>query len=138
MATSPVTSKQSAGTSPGREISRNVRQPDHVLANPLMSDQAERRPGPGEIWLSVTKHDGVQVDSVLIDQAKFGQALRQVRAGNFDLPVAPGLQFADRAPRSPSTSLALGPTDFIERETTHFGRFRHAAAKARSSAFHSG
>src|SRR5205809_8147104 len=35
--------------------------------------------------------------------------------------------------RSSSTSLALGPTDFNERETTHFGWFRHAAAKARSS-----
>ena len=28
-----------------------------------MSHKAERRPGPGEIWLAVTKHDGVQVDS---------------------------------------------------------------------------
>src|SRR4029450_13647452 len=37
-----------------------------------------------------------------------------------------------------STSLALGPTDFNERETTHFGWFRHAAAKACSSATHSG
>jgi hypothetical protein len=32
--------------------------------------------------------------------------------------------------RSSSTSLALGPTDFNERETTHFGWLRHAAAKA--------
>jgi hypothetical protein len=32
----------------------------------------------------------------------------------------------------------LGPTDFNERETIHFGCFRHAAAKACSSAFHSG
>ena len=55
-----------------------------------MSHKAERRPGPGEIWLSVPKHDGVQVDSVLIDQAQFGQASRQVRASNLDLPVALG------------------------------------------------
>ena len=45
----------------------------------------------------MTEHDRVQVDSILIDQAKFGQALRQARASNFDLPVAPGLQLADRA-----------------------------------------
>ena len=45
----------------------------------------------------MTKHDGVQVDSILIDQAKCGQALRQVRASYFDLPVALGLQRADRA-----------------------------------------
>jgi hypothetical protein len=45
----------------------------------------------------VTEHDGVQVDSILIDQAEFGEALRQVRASDFDLPVALGLQLADRA-----------------------------------------
>ena len=55
-----------------------------------MSHKAERRPGSGEIWLALTKHDGMQVDSILIDQAKFGQASRRVRASNFDLPVALG------------------------------------------------
>ena len=44
----------------------------------------------------MTKHDGVQVDSILVDQAKFGEALGQFRARNFDLTVAFGLQFADR------------------------------------------
>jgi hypothetical protein len=63
----------------------------------IRSSATRARPGPGEIWLAVTKHDGVQLDSLLIDQAKFGQALRQVRASNFDLPVALGLQLADRA-----------------------------------------
>src|SRR5688572_25678690 len=77
--------------------SRNVRQPDHILADPIMSHKAERRPGSGEIWLAVTEHDGVQVDSILIDQAKCGQAVRQVRASNFDLPAALGLQLADCA-----------------------------------------
>ena len=56
-------------------LSRNVGQPDHILANPIMSHKAERRPGPGKIWLAMTKHDGMQVDSILIDQAKFGEAL---------------------------------------------------------------
>jgi hypothetical protein len=37
----------------------------------------------------------VRVDSMLIDQAKFGEALRQGRASNFDLPVPLGLQPAD-------------------------------------------
>src|SRR5215475_10350522 len=78
-------------------LSRNVGQPDHILANPVISHKAERRPGSGEIWFAVTKHDGMQVDSILIDQAKFGEAMSQVRAGNFDLPVALGLQLADRA-----------------------------------------
>jgi hypothetical protein len=38
----------------------------------------------------------------------------------------------------PERAMLLGPTDFNERETTHFGWFRHAAAKVRSSASHSG
>ena len=80
-----------------------------------MRHKPERRPGSGEIWLAVTKHDRVQVDSILIDQAKFGEALRQVRASNFDLPVALGLQLRIAASRSPSRSLALGPTEFNER-----------------------
>ena len=56
-------------------LSRNVGQPDHILVNPISSHQVERRPGSGEIWLAVTQHDGVQVDSILIDQTKFGEAL---------------------------------------------------------------
>ena len=62
----------------------------------------------------MTKHDGVQVDAILIDQAKLGEALRQVRASNLDLPVALGLQFADRALEdqdgaSPSSGTRMTP-----------------------------
>ena len=53
-------------------LSRNIGQPDHTLFNPVTTDKAERRPRSGEIWLAVTKDDGMQVDSILIDQAKFG------------------------------------------------------------------
>jgi hypothetical protein len=60
-----------------------------------MSHEAERRPGSGEGGLAVTKHDGVQVDSVLVDQAKFGEVSRQIRARNFDLPGPLGLQLTD-------------------------------------------
>src|SRR5688572_2032449 len=62
-----------------------------------MSYEAERRPGSGEIGLAVTQHDRVQVDSILINQAKLGEAVRQGWASNFDLPVALGLQLADLA-----------------------------------------
>jgi len=41
-------------------LSRTVGQPDHIFANPVISHRAERRPWSGEIWLAVTKHDGVQ------------------------------------------------------------------------------
>src|SRR5258705_11040554 len=62
-----------------------------------MSHKAERRPGSGQSRPAMTNDDGVQVDSILIDQAKFGEGLRQVLTSNFDLPVALGLQLADRA-----------------------------------------
>jgi hypothetical protein len=57
-------------------LRRNIGQPDHILANSIMSHQAERRSGAGEIGLAVTKHDGVQINSIFIDQAQFGEALR--------------------------------------------------------------
>ena len=113
-----------------RELSRNVRQPDHILANPIMSHKAERRPGSGEIWLAVAKHDGVQVDSILSIRPS---SVRLCARSGPATSISPSRSaFSSRiAPsRSSSTSLALGPTDFNERETTHFGWFRHAAAKA--------
>ena len=78
-------------------LGRNVDKPDHILANPIIGHEAERRPRPGEIWFAVAKDDGMKVDSILVDEAKVGETLRQVRASNFDLPVALGLQLADRA-----------------------------------------
>ena len=45
---------------------------------------------------------------------------------------SPGLEFT--ASMSSSTSVALGPTDFNVRDTTHFGWLRHAAAKSCASA----
>ena len=61
-----------------------------------MSHEAEPRSRSVEIWFAAAKHNGVPVDSILINQAKFGEALRQIWACNFDLPVAIGLQCADR------------------------------------------
>src|SRR5690606_10946345 len=62
----------------------------------------------GEIWPAVTKPDGMQVDSIFINQAKFGEALRQVRASHFDLPVALSLQLADRALKIILNKLGVG------------------------------
>ncbi len=36
-------------------LSRNVAQPDHILANRILSHEAQRRPGSGEIGLAVTQ-----------------------------------------------------------------------------------
>src|SRR5207249_6124807 len=76
-------------------LSRNVRQPNHVLANVIGGNKAERWPRAGEERLAATKHDGVEVESILIDVTKVGQASRQVRSGNFDLPDEPRLQPTD-------------------------------------------
>ena len=35
----------------------NVNQPDHIVANPVVGDKAEPRPGPGEIWVAAAKDD---------------------------------------------------------------------------------
>ena len=58
-----------------------VRASDDVLAKEALSRKSE--------------HDRMQVDSILVDQAKVGEASRQGGAGNFDLPVALGFQLAD-------------------------------------------
>jgi len=45
----------------GAASGRNVGQPDHVVANPVMRHKAERRPGAAELPLAVAENDGVQV-----------------------------------------------------------------------------
>ncbi len=119
------------------QLNRNVRQPNHVLADSIAGHQPERRPGADEEWLAATKHDGAQVESILINETKLGQASCQVWSGNVNLPGLLSLQSAYHRldvipgpPRSFPTSVALGPTDFNERDTTHFGLLRHSAAKS--------
>jgi hypothetical protein len=72
--------------------SGNVRQPDHVLANLIAGHKAERRSGAGEEGLAATKYDGMEVQPILIDETKVGQASRQVWSGNFNLPNELSLQ----------------------------------------------
>ncbi len=80
--------------------------------------------------VAAIKRDGVQVDSIFVDQANFGGAVRQFRATYFDFPSRSGFNVRIVHSRSSSTSRALGSKDVNDRETTHFGGFRHAAAKA--------
>ena len=53
-------------------LGRDVRQSNRVLANAVGGNKAERRPRAGEEWLAATKHDGVEVESILIDKTKIG------------------------------------------------------------------
>src|SRR5580698_6382529 len=89
----PVESAQSVGRV--ARLSRNVRQPDHIPANAVAGHKAEPRPGAGEERLAMTKHDGMDVESILINQTKVGQAPCQVWSGYVDLPFQLSLQPAD-------------------------------------------
>src|SRR5262245_36796549 len=64
---------------------RNVGQPDDALAHEIAGYKAERRPRAGEERLAAAEHDGMEVESILIDKAKRG-------AGNGDRAGKPGLQ----------------------------------------------
>ena len=76
-------------------LSRNVRQPDYILANAVAGHKAEPRPGAGEERLARPEHDGMDVESILVNQTKVGQAPCQVWSGHVDLPVKLSLQPAD-------------------------------------------
>jgi hypothetical protein len=54
------------------QLSRNVRQPERVLANEIAGHKAERRPGAGEEWRAAAKHEGAEIESILINKAKVG------------------------------------------------------------------
>jgi len=66
----PDASAQSVGRV--ARLSRNVRQPNHVLANSIAGHKAERRPRAGEKWLAATKHDRVEVEPILVNKTEFG------------------------------------------------------------------
>ena len=106
-----------------RRLSGNVGQPDHVLVDRIMGDEAERRPGSGEIWIAVPKHDGMQVDSIFIDQAKVGQGSRQDRARQLQSPQSSSaFSWRIAGSRSSSTSSHWGrPTSTSARQPISAG-----------------
>ena len=50
----------------------NVRQSNHVFANEIAGHKAERRPGTGEERVAAAKHDGAEVESILVNKTKVG------------------------------------------------------------------
>ena len=73
---------------------RGIRQSDRLLANQIGGNQPERRSGAGKERLAAAEHDGMEVESVFIDEAKAGQASGQLGSGNRDLANEPGLKAA--------------------------------------------
>lgn len=106
----------------------NVGQPKHILANPLMRYQSEWWPGSCEVGCAVTEYDRVKVNPVFVDQTKVSEASRQVWTGNLDLPVALGLQPADRAFQIVPDKPCIG-ADRLQ-SARNDPCFRQAAAKA--------
>ena len=74
----------------------------------------------------------MQVDAILVDQAKLGEAVRQVWASHFELPVALGLQLADRAGKIIRNQGGVG-TD--RRQRARDDPFRLLAPRRREGAF---
>lgn len=62
--------RSSSGES--RELDGNVLQPNHVFANTIGGNKAELWPWAGKEWLAATKHNGVKVESILIDKTNVG------------------------------------------------------------------
>ena len=60
----------------------SVGQPDDVFGDPVACNKAERQPRAGEEWLAATKHDWVQVASILINEIKVSETPRQIRSGD--------------------------------------------------------
>jgi hypothetical protein len=72
----PGESRAYSKTNSGFALCRNVRQPNQVLGDEIAGQQVERWPGTGEVWLAAAKHDGMEVDPILIDKPSLGQASR--------------------------------------------------------------
>jgi hypothetical protein len=77
-------------------LSRNVSQPNQIISDEITAHQVERRSGTGEEWLAAPKHDGAEVNSILIYKTGLGQALRQDWAANVNLAGQFSLQPAYR------------------------------------------
>jgi hypothetical protein len=56
----------------------------------------ERRSGADEEWRATTKHDGAEVESILIDKTGLGQALREDWSANLNFASQLSLQPAYR------------------------------------------
>src|SRR5262249_30351158 len=73
-----------------------VRQPNCVLTNWIAGHKAEWRPRAGEEGLAAAQHDGAEVEAILINKAKVGQASRQVWSADCNLPNVLSLQLTNR------------------------------------------
>ena len=69
-----ATDAKEVGTAPGRGSGRDVRQPNDILANGIVGNQAKGRPRAREERLAAPQDDGMKVESTLVDATKVAQA----------------------------------------------------------------
>jgi len=55
---------------------RDVRQPDRVLANRIVSNQVKRRAGACEVRLAAAQDDWAEVEAILVDKTEVGKTPR--------------------------------------------------------------
>src|SRR5215208_2367930 len=63
----------------------DTRQPHRVLAHTIACDDAEGRPGAGEVRLAASEHEGAEVETILVDETEVGEARRQGGSRDVDL-----------------------------------------------------
>jgi hypothetical protein len=67
-----VAVRPKAGSGQANRLGSNVCQPYRVPADQVAGYKAERWPRASEEWLAAAKHDGMEVESILINKTKIG------------------------------------------------------------------
>jgi hypothetical protein len=65
-----------------------VDQPNRILANSIVGHKAARRSRAGEEMHAATKHDGTEIEPILINKTKISQASCELWSPDFNLASA--------------------------------------------------
>jgi hypothetical protein len=104
--------------------------PNRFLAKTIGGNDAERWPSAGKVRLPAAKHEGAEVEAILVDKIELGEARREDRPATSISPSTSFFSVRTNASTFSPTSVAFAPTDFSVRDTTHFGCARHVAANS--------
>src|SRR4051812_38833898 len=88
----------------------DARQPNRLLAKTIAGNDAERWPRAGKVRLSAAKHEGAEVELILVDKTEVGEARRQDGPRDVDLTLDLLLQFAHKRVDVVADGVAFAPT----------------------------
>ncbi len=77
---------------PIARLSGNVRQPHRVLANAIARHEAQRWLGAAKVRVAAAKHDGAQVELILIDETKLCKACCKLWPASLNSAIEVSLQ----------------------------------------------